>query len=119
MEKRGLLRNIICFCLTHHKLFDLGRLTITDNYEIEYSPQFLDECGSSKAFRAMKAITAHSLRLPGNKLHWPDRKFLGFHRMQPEKLRNIFGTNFPSGSKSLTKKALRLTECVSGPSLTG
>ena len=82
VKNRGTLRNVICLCVTHHRLFDLHRFTILGDYTVRFSSQFLDQCKNSKVSDAIKKLTKSRTRLPDDKRHHPDSELLRNHNKQ-------------------------------------
>ncbi|MGB0025200.1 MAG: HNH endonuclease, partial [Nitrososphaeraceae archaeon] len=41
-DARGKTNNIICMCIIHHSPFDGHKLTILDDYTVEFSKPFLE-----------------------------------------------------------------------------
>jgi predicted restriction endonuclease len=75
---RGLLRHVICLCVFHDSLFEQGKLTIQDDYTVEFSEQLLEKCKTPSAYSAFKDITEIQLRL--SLAEPPDKEFLLIHR---------------------------------------
>lgn len=64
--------NGLLLCSNHHRLFDAGRLTITENHTITYVPK--SNAGSlSEADRTLaSSLDGAKLRLPSDRTLWPD-----------------------------------------------
>jgi hypothetical protein len=75
---RGMLANVICLCAMHDRLFEKGRITISDDYRVRFSDGFLASCKKSKAYSAFRDITNKVLRLPSSEV--PTQLLLQKHR---------------------------------------
>jgi putative restriction endonuclease len=71
---RGIMSNLICFCVTHHALFDHHKLILLNDNRVKFSQQFLNECKNCRAYESYRKITEHRLRLPSGGL--PNKQFL-------------------------------------------
>ncbi|NEQ76284.1 MAG: HNH endonuclease [Okeania sp. SIO2C9] len=69
--------NGISFCKNHHWAFDKGLFTITDDYNIIVSNNFLEESPNSKP---MKEFNSNQLWLPNEKESFPRIEALQWHR---------------------------------------
>ena len=78
--KRGWLRNVICFCVLHDKLFETGKIIVDGNnhYQIKFEEDFLKSCTSNKTYSKYKNITRKHLLLP--LVNIPDPDLLLRHR---------------------------------------
>ncbi|WP_258102830.1 HNH endonuclease [Marinoscillum sp. MHG1-6] len=66
--------NGIAFCPNLHRAFDRGFITITPDYTVRVSDQFLEEGGYSiKQYRGSK------IHLPKNQKYWPRQENLEWH----------------------------------------
>ncbi len=76
---RGLSENVICLCVLHDALFEQGKITITDNFEIQFSDYFLNKClDKSGTYYAIKQNTKAHLKKP--KAFIPTKELLTRHR---------------------------------------
>lgn len=72
--------NGIALCSLHHKVFDLGALTVLpDNYQIVFS-QHLN--GSDKAAEKMLAYHGAGLILPQSREYLPSAEYLDWHKKE-------------------------------------
>jgi len=71
--------NIICLCIIHHKLFDDYKLTISDDYRVEFSSQFSEMCEKSNMYKIIKVYTNKKIKLPSDKQHFPKPEYLHIH----------------------------------------
>ncbi|NEP80059.1 MAG: HNH endonuclease [Okeania sp. SIO3B3] len=69
--------NGISFCKNHHWAFDKGLFTITDDYKIIVSNNFLEKSPNSKP---MKEFNSNQLWLPNQKESFPRIEALKWHR---------------------------------------
>ncbi|NES88854.1 HNH endonuclease, partial [Okeania sp. SIO2B9] len=69
--------NGISLCKNHHWAFDKGLFTITDDYKIIVSNNFLEESPNSKP---MKEFNSNQLWLPNEKESFPRIEALQWHR---------------------------------------
>ena len=74
VEISGLMENGICFCILHHKLFDNGYFSISDDYKIILSDKI-------KLNSILKSLTPKESFISGCKI-FPSKKFLRFHRIK-------------------------------------
>ena len=68
---RGKTNNIICMCIIHHKLFEWHKLTILDDYTVEFSKQFLEARKHSTMYDMIKTLTGNKIKLPSDERHIP------------------------------------------------
>lgn len=85
-SRRGILENVICLCVLHDSLFEKGIITIKEDYQIQFSKEFLGRTKYSVTYNTFKGITSETLRLPDT-LPYPAKELLISHR-------NKFITNF-------------------------
>ena len=86
---RGLLKNVICLCRFHHRLFDLKRITVLEDNTVKFSSRFERECQNSKVYDAIKKLTEPRLRMPiGNH---PDPEFLHYHNKEFYDIESRYG----------------------------
>lgn len=79
-------RNGVALCGLHHWTFDQGMVSITSNYEITVSP-IVDE--TQDATQPVLALQNSQLMLPEDKIFWPAKQALRWHR------ENIFRSKVP------------------------
>jgi len=75
------VRNGLLLCSNHHKLFDNGYITITDNYGIHiYDNE--QQLGSYTEYDKLMTINFHGkqLKLPKDEKHFPNKEYLKNHR---------------------------------------
>lgn len=82
LANRGRAQNVICMCIVHHRLFELGRFFVEDDYTVRFSPQFSEQCKDCRSFEAILKSSRHKLRLPENERYHPDLELLRNHREQ-------------------------------------
>jgi putative restriction endonuclease len=75
--KRGLLDNVICFCVLHDKLFENRKIIINDDYQISFSQDYIKKCSQFSTYIQIKQMTRTKLRLP--KTNLPNKDLLLMH----------------------------------------
>lgn len=73
------MNNIICMCVMHHKLFDDYKLTIRDDYTVEFSNRFLELCKHSSMYDMIKTLIGNKIKLPSDERHIPNTEYLHVH----------------------------------------
>ena len=66
-------------CIIHHKLFDGHKLTILDDYTVEFSKQFLEACKHFTMYDTIKTLTYDKIKLPSEERHIPSTEYLHIH----------------------------------------
>jgi hypothetical protein len=86
VAKRGVLKNVICLCTLHDRLFETGRFVIDgqNNYEIKFSDGFKALAARNQTYHAHMKLTAGNMRRPSSNA--PDSELLDRHRKR-------FGSN--------------------------
>lgn len=56
-DARGKTNNIICMCIIHHSPFDGHKLTILDDYTVEFSKPFLEAYKYSTVYTMIKELS--------------------------------------------------------------
>lgn len=75
---RGKLDNVICLCVMHDKLFELGKIGIGTDYQVIFSKSFLKDCETTNFYQSCKLATLTKLNSP---LHlFPSKEYLANHR---------------------------------------
>jgi putative restriction endonuclease len=75
------VRNGLLLCSTHHKLFDNGYFSITDEYSIDvYDNE--QKLGTYSDYDKLMTIQFHGqkIRLPKEEKHFPNKDYLRSHR---------------------------------------
>ena len=68
--------NGLALCSLHHKLFDLGAFTLSEQLEIMIS----DDAHGSVGFQEwLKKFHGEKINLPHSQSHYPEVKFIGWH----------------------------------------
>lgn len=73
------VRNGLCLCVLHHKLFDLGAITVSAKLSIMISDLITGLCGFNEA---LLAHHGKPLRLPLREEDIPDPKFIEWHHRE-------------------------------------
>lgn len=70
------VRNGILFRSDIHKLFDIGYVTVSEDYRFEVSRRIKEEFENGRDYYALQG---RQILLPGDKAAWPDRTFIEWH----------------------------------------
>jgi len=70
------VRNGILFRSDIHKLFDIGYVTVSEDYRFEVSRRIKEEFENGRDYYALQG---KEILLPTNKSSWPERNFIQWH----------------------------------------
>lgn len=71
--------NGLALCVLHHKLFDRGAFTLTEDRRVEVSEELH---GSSATEQWITRFHGHALRVPRRSAHQPEPAFIAWHRSE-------------------------------------
>jgi putative restriction endonuclease len=75
------IKNGLLLCSVHHKLFDSGAFVVNDDYSISVNNNINEYPIQSEFDRKMlTAFNGLLIILPQNNLHYPDLRFIQYHR---------------------------------------